>query len=43
LGREISETGRDAKEEGVVLFKGGDVDGWVGGFWTSMELGEDFF
>jgi len=43
LSWEVSKSCWDAKEEGIVLLKGRGVDGWIGGFRTDVELGEDFF
>jgi hypothetical protein len=43
LSREIPKTGWDAEEERVIFLKRDGVDGWVGGFGTCVELGEDLF
>lgn len=43
LGREISVTGRDTKEESVVRFQDFGSDDWVAGLGSSIHLFEDLF
>lgn len=43
LGREISVTGRDTEEEGVVRFQDVGSDDWVARLGSSVHLSEDLF